>query len=83
MQRLYLQNLDWTLMIYSAIIGLSYALDYYRESQARAVKEAQLETHLVEARLRTLEAELHPHFLFNTLHAISRWCTPTRTAPIG
>jgi two-component system LytT family sensor kinase len=70
-QRQFLQNLDWTLMVYSTIVGLSYALAYYRESQARALKEAQLETRLVEARLRTLEAELHPHFLFNTLHAIS------------
>jgi two-component system LytT family sensor kinase len=71
LQNQYLPNLDWTLMVYSTIVGLSYALTYYRESQARAVKEAQLETRLVEARLRTLEAELHPHFLFNTLHAIS------------
>jgi two-component system, LytTR family, sensor kinase len=70
-QRRFLENLDWTLMVYSTILGLSYALAYYRESQQRAVKEAQLETKLVEARLRTLEAELHPHFLFNTLHAIS------------
>jgi two-component system, LytTR family, sensor kinase len=70
-QRQFLQNLDWTLMVYSTIVGLSYALTYYRESQARAVKAAQLETRLAEARLRTLEAELHPHFLFNTLHAIS------------
>jgi two-component system, LytTR family, sensor kinase len=70
-QRRYLENLDWTLMVYSTIVGLSYALAYYRETQARAIKEAQLETRLVEARLRTLEAELHPHFLFNTLHAIS------------
>ena len=71
MQRIFLQNLDWTLMVYAAIVGLSYAVTYYRESQARAVKEAQLETNLAQARLRTLEAELHPHFLFNTLHAIS------------
>ena len=70
-QRHYLSNLDWTLMVYSTIVGLSYALAYNRESQARAVKAAQLETRLAEARLRTLEAELHPHFLFNTLHAIS------------
>ena len=70
-QSRFLGNLDWTLMVYSTVLGLSYALAYYRESQARAVKEAQLETRLVEARLRTLEAELHPHFLFNTLHAIS------------
>ncbi len=65
-------------MTYSAIIGLSYALDYRRESQARAIKEATLETRLVEARLQTLQAELHPHFLFNTLHAIS---TLVHTSP--
>jgi two-component system, LytTR family, sensor kinase len=70
-QRNFLTNLDWTLMTYTTIIALSYAMHYSRESHARAVKEAQLETRLVEARLRTLEAELHPHFLFNTLHAIS------------
>ena len=58
-------------MTYTTVLGLSYALHYSRESQARAVKEAQLETRLVEARLRTLQAELQPHFLFNTLHAIS------------
>ena len=70
-QRIYLMNLDWALMTYSAIVGLSYALGYYRESQARAIKAAHLEARLAEARLKTLEAELHPHFLFNTLHAIS------------
>ena len=67
----YLRNLDWSLMTYAAVVGLSYALGYYRESQARALKSAHLETSLMEARLKTLEAELHPHFLFNTLHAIS------------
>jgi signal transduction histidine kinase len=74
-QRSYLMNLDWALMTYSAIVGLSYALAYYRESQARAVKAANLEARLAEARLKTLEAELHPHFLFNTLHAISALIT--------
>jgi two-component system LytT family sensor kinase len=70
-QSQYLDNLDWALMTYAALVGLSYALGYYRESQARALKAANLEASLMEARLKTLEAELHPHFLFNTLHAIS------------
>ncbi len=70
-QSAYLRNLDWTLMTYSTILGVSYALGYYREARARAIQAAQLETRLAEARLKTLEAELHPHFLFNTLHAIS------------
>jgi LytS/YehU family sensor histidine kinase len=71
LQDQYLRQLDFTLMTYTTVLGLSYALHHSKESQARAVKEAQLETSLVQARLRTLEAELQPHFLFNTLHAIS------------
>ena len=70
-QRQFLRNLDWALMTYAAIVGLSYALSYYREARARTLRAAQLEARLMEARLKTLEAELHPHFLFNTLHAIS------------
>ena len=70
-QRIYLTNLDWLLMTYATIVGVSHALAYYREAQARALNSAQLETRLVESRLQTLQSELHPHFLFNTLHAIS------------
>jgi LytS/YehU family sensor histidine kinase len=70
-QRIYLTNIDWTMMTFAAIVGLSHAIEYYRESRARALKAAHLETRLAEARLKTLEAQLHPHFLFNTLHAIS------------
>jgi LytS/YehU family sensor histidine kinase len=44
---------------------------YYRESCERALRASQLETRLVEAQLKTLQQQLHPHFLFNTLHAIS------------
>ena len=58
-------------MTYWAIVGLSHALLYYRESRDRALRAAQLETRLVEAQLKTLQQQLHPHFLFNTLHAIS------------
>jgi two-component system, LytTR family, sensor kinase len=62
---------DWEMMTYWAIVGLSHALIYYRESRARALRSVQLETRLVEAQLNTLQQQLHPHFLFNTLHAIS------------
>jgi two-component system LytT family sensor kinase len=65
------EQLDASLMIYAVIVGVSHAIAYYHESQERKLRAAQLETRLVEARLKTLEAELHPHFLFNTLHAIS------------
>ena len=70
-QRQFFMNLDWAMMTYCAIVGLTNGVDYYRQSRDRAVRAAQLETKLVEAQLQTLQGQLHPHFLFNTLHAIS------------
>jgi two-component system LytT family sensor kinase len=71
LQRSGLLYVDWEMMTYWAIVGLSHALIYYRESRARAVRAVQLEAKLIEAQLKTLQQQLHPHFLFNTLHAIS------------
>ena len=70
-QRSALHYLDWEMITYWAIVGLSHALVYYRESRGRALRAAQLEAKLAEAQLSTLQQQLHPHFLFNTLHAIS------------
>jgi two-component system LytT family sensor kinase len=66
-----LQNFDWEMMTYWAIAGLSHAVLYYRESRDRALRASQLETQLVEAQMAALRQQLQPHFLFNTLHAIS------------
>jgi two-component system, LytTR family, sensor kinase len=70
-QRSALLNFDWEMMTYWTIVGLSHAVLYYRESRDRALRTSQLETRLVEAQLKALQQQLHPHFLFNTLHAIS------------
>ncbi len=58
-------------LYYWAIIAVSNAVDYhakYRDGQLRA---AQLEIGLARARLQLLKTQLQPHFLFNTLNAIS------------
>ena len=70
-QRSAVLYLDWEMMTYWAIVGLSHAMLYYREARDRALRTAQLETRLVAAQLTSLQQHLHPHFLFNTLHAIS------------
>jgi LytS/YehU family sensor histidine kinase len=44
---------------------------HYRESRDREVRTAQLESELTRAQLANLRAQLQPHFLFNTLNAIS------------
>ncbi len=65
------QLIDWELATGVGIIAIAHAFFYYRETQRRALETAQLETRLVDAQLRALQSQLHPHFLFNTLHAIS------------
>ncbi len=42
-----------------------------RAEHARELRDARLEAQLSEARLAALSMELQPHFLFNTLNAIS------------
>jgi signal transduction histidine kinase len=62
---------DWEMMTYWAVVAFSNALDFHHESQERTLAAAQLEARLAEAQLQALQRQLHPHFLFNTLHTIS------------
>ncbi len=59
------------LLTYWLLIGLRHAVDYYRKFKDRELKATQLEARLAEAQLQVLKMQLQPHFLFNTLHAIS------------
>ncbi len=59
------------LLTYSEIAAVAYAVLYYRQYQERSLRAAQLETHLVQARLEVLSRQLHPHFLFNTLNTVT------------
>jgi two-component system LytT family sensor kinase len=58
-------------LIYWGAVAACYAFLYFRENKARQIAAAQLQTLLVEARLDALQAQLNPHFLFNTLSSIS------------
>ena len=70
-QRMFFLNFDWEMMTYWTIVGVSYAARYHYEAQDRALRASRLETRLIEAQLQTLQRQLQPHFLFNTLNTIS------------
>ncbi len=57
--------------MYAVIAGICAALDYYRLARQRELRERALEARLAQAELQALRMQLHPHFLFNTLNAIS------------
>jgi signal transduction histidine kinase len=70
-QEMLFLNFDWEMMTYWTIVGVGTALRYLHEVRAKELAAVQLETRLVEARLHTLQRQMQPHFLFNTLNTIS------------
>jgi signal transduction histidine kinase len=59
------------LLVYVAILAAGYAREYFLRDQARQREAMALQAQLAEARLDALRMQIHPHFLFNTLHAVS------------
>jgi hypothetical protein len=64
-------HLPLEIVLYGLIVFGAHASRYYAESRDRETKAAQLERSLAEARLQALELQIQPHFLFNTLNAVS------------
>jgi two-component system, LytTR family, sensor kinase len=60
-----------SILIYWAMIAAVQYADQRRLSRERELHASQLETELARAQLTALRMQLHPHFLFNTLNAIS------------
>jgi len=58
-------------LTYLVTIGVCYLFEYYRKHRENELKASRLETQLTQSQLEVLKMQLHPHFLFNTLHAIS------------
>lgn len=59
------------LLIYWLLLGVLQALAYYEKFRERELEASILETQLAQAQLQLLKMQLHPHFLFNTLNAIT------------
>jgi two-component sensor histidine kinase len=58
-------------LAYASLVGLAHTVHFHRRSKERERRTAVLEAQLTQARLNALQAQLHPHFLFNALNAIS------------
>jgi two-component system LytT family sensor kinase len=73
------QRLDFSLgeefLENTAIFWAAYAivrgLGHYRESRQREKAMSELAVELAEARMMALRMQINPHFLFNTMNAIS------------
>ena len=65
-------------IMYLGVLAAGFAREYFRRYEANQREAARLQAEavalraqLAEAQLATLRMQLNPHFLFNTLHAVS------------
>jgi two-component system, LytTR family, sensor kinase len=58
-------------VIYVLLLVACHAIHYQSRLRAEELRASRLEAQLAQAQLSALKMQLHPHFLFNTLHSIS------------
>ena len=66
-----LGGFEFFLLPYFAIVAVIHVSSYYGKYRQQQLKATRLEAQLALAHLEVLKMQLQPHFLFNTLNAIS------------
>lgn len=64
-------TLPFGVAVYLCVVGVEHAIRYFIEAREREVELARLSEQLAGARFAALQAQVNPHFLFNTLNTIA------------
>ena len=64
-------TLPFGVAVYLCVVGIEHAIRYFIEVREREVQLARLSEQLAGARFAALQAQVNPHFLFNTLNTIA------------
>jgi signal transduction histidine kinase len=59
------------LLMYASLLAVLHAVASHQALRERELQTSRLEAQLAQAQLAVLRTQLQPHFLFNTLHAVS------------
>lgn len=57
--------------IYIAVVLAAHAYQYFEKVRKQDIERSEFQRALAASELQALKMQLHPHFLFNTLHGIS------------
>ncbi len=66
-----LNRFGMELLLYGFLFGITGVIQYQIRAQRDAIKALELQKQLSAAHLKSLQMQLEPHFLFNTLNAIT------------
>lgn len=69
-------------LIYAGVAAAGHALWLYDQWRDRETQAARLEAQLAAQRLSTLQSQIQPHFLFNSLHTIASLARDGRNADV-
>jgi two-component system, LytTR family, sensor kinase len=64
-------TLPFGVIVYTCVAVLAHAIRYSAETRERELQLTRVSEQLASARFSALEAQLNPHFLFNTLNTIA------------
>lgn len=67
----YLMNTDKLFLLYLVTVSFTYSYYYFQRDSINKIQRSQMQSQLLETRLKILQSQLHPHFLFNTLNSIA------------
>jgi signal transduction histidine kinase len=64
-------NLDFQVVLYWALLGAAYMVEFVRRYRERDRAATELEQKLARTQLEALRMQLNPHFLFNALNSVA------------
>ncbi len=65
------RHLDFEFMLYWAVLGAAYMVEFARRYRERDRAATELEERLSRQQLEALRMQLNPHFLFNALNSVT------------
>ena len=64
-------TLPFGVVVYFFVAGIAHAIRFFTQASDRELQLARMSEQLAGARFAALEAQVNPHFLFNTLNTIA------------
>lgn len=62
---------DYNFFLYFSVVAIVFAYNFFKKQKDAEIQQSALRSQLTDAKMRALQSQLQPHFLFNALNDIS------------